>query len=665
MMLIFTARAKEQDNTDYLPLESQGLSASFVDDGARGNSVEPCRSIVSIRNEGRNAWSGVIQIEFPFKKINPRFYLPAFMYGRNRGESPQNVPNEFPRLREGNPTRPSSSWWMARGDRLSHPVVMVYDTEKIYALSAGPYFTCQNNLKKQWEPGVIGQFYQFGGFTCSLIKGTIGYTLGYENAPWSFIKSHLVKERAPLGNNCFILEPGETVEVKLDLYEFNADSELGVNEVIQQVYYHYHQNPRQGSGVEQTVYDLSQAISNDAWLPNELSYACQVFEEENGGYRYNKLISLSWTNGLSVVTPVLMAALRVENESMRQQALSSIDNIVQNSMNSASGLPYDACEDGKWSINGWWFDGLHTPGHASYVVGQALYYVLKAYDYELRLRNCRHDDWLEFVEGALLKMENTKNSDGEYPYIFSEKSGAGLEYDSFSGAWCMAALAYYSWLKNDQSHLNDLEKTENHYYNAYVKHMECYGGPLDTDKAIDSEGILAYIKAVKFLHVLTGNLRYLEHMRDALDYEFSFRFCYNTPIQTPPLSRLGWSSCGGSVTSTANPHIHPMGSNLVDELLYYVDNCDDAYVKARMSDTIGWGCQTYNTYDKEFDFGKIGWMSERFCYGEGLLTETYADGSSASTWFCLMPWASACIIEGLAGDYWARTHPFVPSHDLE
>ena len=54
-----------------------------------------------------------------------------------------------------------------------------------------------------------------------------------------------------------------------------------------------------------------------------------------------------------------------------------------------------------------------------------------------------------------------------------------------------------------------------------------------------------------------------------------------------------------------------------------------------------------NTFDKEYDYGKTGWMSERFCFCEGLLTEKWPDGSPASTWFALMPWASASIIEGL------------------
>lgn len=144
----------------------------------------------------------------------------------------------------------------------------------------------------------------------------------------------------------------------------------------------------------------------------------------------------------------------------------------------------------------------------------------------------------------------------------------------------------------------------------------------------------------------------LSHMGDALDYEFTFKFCYNSPIRIPPLSRVGWSSCGGSITSVTNPHIHPMSSGIVDELLYYVQRTGDEYVKSRLLDTVKWSCQVSNRCDGEYDYGKQGWMSERFCHCEGLLTEHYPDGTPASTWFALMPWACGCILEALTGETW-------------
>jgi hypothetical protein len=653
MLCSLTARSVQQGGDDYLGLKEQGLSAIEETSCGSGAAEDPFRIAMRVRNDNPREWSGIIHVERAFPKTDPRFFLPAFMYGRNRGEAPQNVPNEFPRLREGQPRRPSSSWWMVRGDRLSHPVALAYDGGRVHGISASPYFIISNGGKIQWKPGLSGDFYQYAGFSCSLSKGSLGYTIGYENAPWHFIQSHLVMERAGLEENVFSLGPGETLEFELKVYDYPGVSEQSVNAAIQDAYRGFHEAPRAGRPAKEAVADLSSAVQRDAWLGEEKAYAGQVFEDKaTGAYRYNKITSLSWTNGLAAAVPLLMAALRTGDEPMRERSLSCIDDILSHSMNASAGLPYCNREDGIWSNRGWWFDGQHTPGHPAYLVGQAVFYVLKAYEYESRIKGVKRADWLAYAKAVLERIEGTKNAEGEYPYIFSEKTGAGIEYDSFGGAWCMAALAYHSWLTGDRSRLESLAVSEEHYHEAYVERMECYGAPLDTDKAVDSEGILAYIKALRFLHALRPERKYLDRMRDAFNYEFSFRFCYDSPVRVPPLGKLGWSSSGGTVTSTANPHIHPMGSNVIDEMLYYAGQTRDAYAEERMRDAIAWGCQTYNTFDREFDFGKKGWMSERFCYSEGLLTERYPDGSPASTWFCLMPWASACVIEGLAGDYW-------------
>ncbi|MBY0204072.1 hypothetical protein [Paenibacillus cucumis (ex Kampfer et al. 2016)] len=655
MELIFTARSRRQEGTAYTGMRTHNLQTNVNMSAGTGSADDPKQAQITIKNEGSQRWSGVIHVELAFDKQQPRFFLPAFMYGRNRGEAPQNVPNEFPRIREGTPSRPSSLWWMVRSDRLSHPAALVYDSGRIAGLSASPYWveSKHSGQKQPWYPGQTGTFLQYGGFTCSIEKGTVGYTLGYENAPLLFIKSRLVHERSALAESVFVLEAGESVAFTLELYDYESSSPLGINPALEHVYQKYHEHPRQGSDIRTAVSDMSAAVRDYAWLPDDRHYSTFVYEDaESGGYRYNKIISISWTNGMTIATPMLLAALRQNDEPMRQQALSCITNIIENAMNSESGLPYDAYQDGKWSIKGWWFDGMRTPGHSSYLVAQAMFYILKCYDYECRIRQIRHDDWLAYVKQVLECLERSKNADGEYPTILSERTGAGLEYDAFSGAWCLAAKAYYSWLINDLSDLEEMRRSETHYYNAYVKQMECYGAPLDADKAVDSEGILAYIKALRFLHALSGEETFLNHMRDAISYEFSFKFCYNSPVQIPPLSTLNWSSSGGSVTSVANPHIHPMSSNLVDELLYYLQQREDDYIRQRMNDTVAWGCQTYNRVDGEYGYGKKGWMSERFCHSQGLVTETYADGTPASTWFCLMPWASGSIIEGLVGDYW-------------
>ena len=76
----------------------------------------------------------------------------------------------------------------------------------------------------------------------------------------------------------------------------------------------------------------------------------------------------------------------------------------------------------------------------------------------------------------------------EYPYVFSEESGAGLCYDSMSGAWCLAAAAYHAVLTGDRRHIQQWLDSEAHYHSAYIVPMVCYGGPLDIDMQVDSEG---------------------------------------------------------------------------------------------------------------------------------------------------------------------------------
>lgn len=648
MELIFSARA--MDSPDYVSLQEHGLEVSVE---ALAESTAEMQ--VTFRNLTKTPWEGVLHIELPFEKKAPRFFMPAFMYGRNRGEEPMAALNEFPRIREGEMQRPASPWWMVRGDRLSHPVVLIYDSGWVYGISASPYFILRHGRKQPWFPGVDGEFYQYAGYSCSIEKGTIGYTLGYENAPWLFIQSHQVVPRTGLEHQCFHLEPGETVQFSLWLYQYAAASETGIYEGLRDVYHRYHQKPRDGQDTRETVEALASAIHQYAWLKEDKNYATFVYDKkENGEYLKNKLLCISWTSGLAVAVPMLMAGLRLKNDAFCQNALACINHIVDHSLNKSSGLPYDAYNEGQWSVNGWWFDRIHNKGHSAYLVGQALFCLLKAYDYEKRLAGRSHDQWISFVHSILTHIEQSKNQDMEYPYIFSEKTGAGFEYDSFAGTWCLAAAAYYSFLSGSSEFLDGLKKSEAHYYSQYVAHAECYGTPLDTDKATDSEGALAYIRAVRYLHQLTGDGMYLEHMRDALYYEFTFKFCYNSPVKAPPLGKIGWSSCGGSVTSVANPHIHPMSSSIAGELLYYIEETHDAYAEERLRDTVLWGCQTYNTFDNEYGFGKKGWMSERFCYSEGLLSEKYADGTLASTWLCLMPWAGSCIIEGLTGELWDR-----------
>lgn len=636
----------------YIPLCDHNLACAVRSVSGDGSAQSPWAKEITLTNGSSQAWQGVVRITLATELPRPRFFLPGFMYGTNRGEAPLFTDSQTPRLR-WEEQFPASRWWMTRSDRLSHPCAFVYGGGRLMGLCASPYLLRAQSGRCQWQPGLVGSFDQYTGFGCGLEGSEVSCTLGYENAPWLFVDSHKYFPRAPLGSNCLALAAGESLTVTVYQFDLPAADERALHHALQWVYSAFHEPPRRRSTIAESVDAMATAIARDAWLPEKSSYACFVFDKGDH-FEYRELPSISWTNGLSTATPMLLCAHRLGREDIRQQALCCINHIVDCSLNPSSGLPY-MCEkeNGRWDNNGWWSHKQPVPGHAAYLVGQSCYLILKAYQLE-KQQGCEHADWLRFVKNVLTVTQRSRNSDGEYPYVLSEKTGAGLCYDSLSGSWLMTAAAYCAALTGETEWLPHLLESESYYHKAFVVPQECYGGPLDIDKQIDSEGVLAYIRAVHWLHVLTGEEKLLDHLRDALHYEYTFKFCYNSPVKVPPLSKVGWSSCGGSITSVTNPHVHPMSSSVLDEMYYYLDRREDAYIQSRLSDTLLWSCQCHNSFDRELDYGLTGWMSERYCHSEGLLTEHYPDGSPASTWFALMPWGCGSILEGLAGEAWER-----------
>lgn len=641
--IVCEVRKIEDKAINYYEAEKAGLSLQIND-----ISSDELKTIyrVTIKNTSAKDFEGVIHLKIKANLEDAKFFMPGYMYNRNTAEMPSSGRKAFPRIRKDVWDFAESPFFMTRSDRLAEPVSLMYGNGQVLGVSAAPY------IKGREAGESVEESTQFCGFTCHVDDdgaASVGYTIGYENAPWLFVQTATVLDRKPItAENAFVLASGEEYTFELTVYSYNAQDERDVYRAIEDIYWKYHEEPRRipGMNPEKALELLSAAVRDYAWLPEERMYSGFVYDKPEG-FTYNRIPSIAWTNGMAVAVPMLLAANRMGDAEARAQSLTLIEDVVQNDRNEASGFLYEVKENGKHTVRGWWYTGMHSGGHSSYINGQAVYYLIKAYENEKKKQHCVHENWLTLAGKIVDRMNEVINADYEYPFAMSAKTGVGIEYDSMGGAWFLAASAYYVLASGDSKWLETLRKSEAHYYEEFVKKVECYGGPLDTDKAVDNEGILAYIRAVRILHEMTGEEYLLNHLRDAFYYEFTFKLGYNTPIQVAPLSTIGWSSCGGSITSTANPHIHPMSSSVIEEMGYYLSFCEDSYIRSRMEDTIGWSLQTFNSKDGEYGYGKIGWMSERFCFCEGLLTEQYPDGSPASTWFALMPWASACILEGL------------------
>jgi len=178
---------------------------------------------------------------------------------------------------------------------------------------------------------------------------------------------------------------------------------------------------------------------------------------------------------------------------------------------------------------------------------------------------------------------------------------------------------------------------------------------MDTWKAADQEGNLAFLRACSILWKETKDPQVLEWFRLSADYEYLWRFGYPTRPEHPPI-REGWNACGGSITSVSNPHIHPMGVLVNRDLAQLAAVTGDEVHRQRAEDGHAWLMQTLELYPEKTGYGRYGVLSERWCPSDGLLTERYHDGRMYSSWFSYNLWAAAnalqAVCERLAG--WAE-----------
>ena len=322
--LILTARCKGKPE-EYVTLADCSLKAAVCTLSGDGSVSSPFIREVTITAD--QDFLGVIRIAMPSHCGQPRFFLPGFMYGTNRGESPLVVDSKCPRLRKQDEL-PASSWWMVRSDRLSHPCAFIWGNGRLTGFAAAPYFVRCGDERKPWTPGMQGEFDQYAGFGCSVTPEEIIYTLGYENAPWFFLDAHQYSPRAPLKDNCFTLPAGETITVQLCCFDLPAPDERSLHDALKQVYARFHESPARKCTVQDTVASIAGAICKDAWLPDHHAYSGFVFDRGDH-FEYNPLPSISWTSGLSAAVPMLLSAYRLKNETMRAQALDCIEQMTQ------------------------------------------------------------------------------------------------------------------------------------------------------------------------------------------------------------------------------------------------------------------------------------------------------------------------------------------------
>jgi hypothetical protein len=187
------------------------------------------------------------------------------------------------------------------------------------------------------------------------------------------------------------------------------------------------------------------------------------------------------------------------------------------------------------------------------------------------------------------------------------------------------------------------------FYAPFVRDLAAWGSPMDTFKSIDSEGNLAFIRAARLMHEMTGEAKYIQMLAAGAHYEYLWRYAFRARPEAPPLKGSSWNSCGGTITSVSNPHIHPMGIVATSDLEYLARVSGDSYHQQRADDGMSWLMNTMELYPDVVGYGRYGVLSERTCPSDGLLAERYHDTHApASTWWSYNAWAAASAMEAIA-----------------
>ena len=589
----------------------------------------------------------------PVDLASPYHILPSVLFGdNNKALTP---PEAFPTLTAGTEEYPNHApYWEFRADRCACPASIVAFEGGVAAVSIEPY--CDEPVGRVAEPaeeiGGIEPFVRNGVFAAlpgaaGLASGepsgsapACGATLGYRNDPLTYN----AKRNFSAPTMQMLAEGRSSGRVFL----VGAADRLGVHKVVRALYDELRETPETKLDRATAIERLTTAMVTVGWSEEGGNCTDMMLDQEAWTlepFRTND--EIAWTGGSQTAFPLLVAGHRAARSDVVEKAGLILDRIADPAtINPSSGWLYDIAGDALGrNMDGWWSSQVGA-NHFAYTNGEAAAYLLRAFRFARDAMGLERPRWRATALKALDRAMAVQTPEGGFGYAYSPETGEVVDPDGFAGCWFVAALAEACALEEDDRRLEAAQRGIA-FYDRFVRELNCWGTPMDTFKAVDQEGVLAFIRAARLLHELTHDAAYLAMLERGAEYEYLWRFAFRSRPQAPPLRGSSWNSCGGSITSTSNPHIHPMGVLVTGELLYLASQTDDLYHRDRAQDGLNWAVNCLGLYPEEVGYGEPGVLTERFCPSDGLLKERYPDGTPASVWWSYHPWGAANCLEGL------------------
>ncbi len=558
-------------------------------------------------------------------------------------------PGQYPNLTYLHPEEKfSSPLWEFRADRASHPVSMLFASGGAAAISINPY-----------SHAADGTLIRNGVF--AELPDRFGVTLGYANLPLTFINKYCGNNDESQPSTCDTSFDGSATG---KIFLFPESGREAAHKILKELHRAYREPAQFTNDFPTAARAMLDAFVEQNWSEKFQHYTNQEchLPEQPELRPWRALWEIGWTGGSILAYPFItaMRTLRLPADYFhrRKDGFKLFDEIV-NCYNPDSGLFFDLTHELNGSrVNGWWdFLKITHDRHAAYTNGQALYYLFRTMSFL-----CENDlpvspHWYNTATKVADTLVELQREDGCCGYAFHTDRKGVADWEGFAGAWIVAAMAAAYAFSRNQKYLSAAHRGLEYYY-ADVKALNCCGSPMDTWKAPDQEGNLPLIRAARILHQLTGDAPYLKILEDAAHYEYLWRYCFRAIPECPPLKGSNWNSCGGSVTSVSNPHIHPMGLLVTEDLYYLAEKTGNDYHRQRAEDGAAWIMNSLELYPETTGYGRYGITTERYCPSDGFTLSRYSDGRPASMWFSYNGWAAANSLEALL---WL-TEKGIPAH---
>lgn len=569
--------------------------------------------------------------------------IPGNIHGDNNAAHVR--PGEFPVLASSRPfERNRSALWEFRADRASHPVSILCSDAGALGISIDPYSDCA-----EADDGFIRN-----GVFASL-PDTCGVSIGYGNDPLTFSeKTVFLPATADLSRGA---------EARGAIFAFRGGGWLEAHRIIRQLYESLHERPTHQKTYRDALRALADSFAAVNYAPELRQYTNRKCQRpaDTSLKPWRAIVEIGWTGGSMLAYPFALTEQIFPDLKMPKTSAQIFDEICSG-LNEKSGFINDTTinrftqnRPQGWNtseINGWWSGFLPQTrdSHCAYTNAHAAFYILRRAVPSHRDKSTARvpHAWLHAAMRVLGTAVELQRDDGAFGYIYSGTEKKVIDWEGFAGCWFVPGLVLAWKLTGEARHRESADRAMKYYW-PFVRALACWGSPMDTFKSIDSEGNLAFIRGARLLHELTGQDEYLQMLADGAHYEYLWRYGFRTRPQCPPLKGSNWNSCGGTITSVSNPHIHPMGVVATSDLEYLARASRDDYHQSRADDGTAWLMNTMELYPEVMGYGQYGVLSERTCPSDGLLAERfYDDGSPSSTWWSYNAWAAGSAMEALA-----------------